>query len=196
MLGSYHDASLIFISGGVRSGKSSFAEKLTVKLARETGGKLNYIAAGVAFDAEMTMRIKKHQQDRAVSGYHWKTFEQPIDVGVLAPSFHREDIVLLDCLTTLVNNELFAVPQPWDEEFLQKLISRIIAGVFVLKQRARALIVVSNEVLNEPVASNDLVFTYGKILGHIHQQIVKAADLAFLVEAGVPLVMKNRLNDN
>ena len=101
--------SLIFITGGVRSGKSSFAEKLAVKIAyRRTGGGLNYIATGVPFDTEMKERIKQHQQDRKTAKYQWKTVEQSINIGAIADRFNNRDILLLDCVTTLLNNELFS----------------------------------------------------------------------------------------
>ncbi len=63
----------------------------------------------------------------------------------------------------------------------------------MIKNRVSTMIVVSNEVLHEPILDNELVFTYGRLLGQIHQQLVKEADQAFLVEAGVPLVMKGAL---
>ena len=59
-----------------------------------------------------------------------------------------------------------------------------------IQNRGKVLIVVSNEVFNEPLVENELVFTYGQLLGQIHQQLVKAADQAYLVEMGVPILMK------
>jgi adenosylcobinamide kinase/adenosylcobinamide-phosphate guanylyltransferase len=40
------------------------------------------------------------------------------------------------------------------------------------------------------MTENNLVFSYGRILGKIHQQLVKEADEAFLVEAGIAINMK------
>ncbi|UTW69778.1 bifunctional adenosylcobinamide kinase/adenosylcobinamide-phosphate guanylyltransferase [Anaerobacillus sp. HL2] len=55
---------MIFISGGVRSGKSSFAENLAYSYITEKRNKLIYIATSKNEDSEMAGRIKKHQQDR------------------------------------------------------------------------------------------------------------------------------------
>jgi adenosylcobinamide kinase/adenosylcobinamide-phosphate guanylyltransferase len=182
--------SLIFITGGVRSGKSSFAERKAVEIANELGGQLNYLATGVPSDPEMRLRINKHKQDRVEGKYCWETIEQSNQIEKIADRLNGQDIILLDCVTTLLNNELFFSEQEWTEPFLNSVSDRIITGIKCIKNRAKTLIVVSNEVLYEPLDGNTIVFTYGRILGKIHQLLVKEADQAFLVEAGVPIVMK------
>jgi adenosylcobinamide kinase / adenosylcobinamide-phosphate guanylyltransferase len=184
---------LIFISGGVRSGKSSFAEKTAVEIAARSGGNLHYIATGVPSDSEMNERIKKHQQDRENTKYHWNTMEQSVSIGELAPHIKDRDILLLDCVTTLLNNELYSAVNKWDRLFLDSVYEKVITGILALKKKAGTLIVVSNEVLNEPISSNVLVLTYKKLLGHIHQRIVRESDLAYYVEAGIPIEWKKAL---
>jgi adenosylcobinamide kinase / adenosylcobinamide-phosphate guanylyltransferase len=183
-------ASLIFITGGVRSGKSSFAEKMALELAKENGGQLNYLATGVASDQEMRERIAKHQRDREAGQFHWRTIEQSKSIGGNADFFSERDIILMDCVTTLLNNELFSYNQQWDESFLAHVMETIMTGINKIRDRANVLIVVSNEVFNESMTENNLVFSYGRILGKIHQQLVKEANQAFLVEAGLAINMK------
>lgn len=182
--------SLIFITGGVRSGKSSFAEKIAVKIAAPNQGKLNYIATGVPFDSEMRERIKKHQHDREKGKEHWITIEQSKSLCELEGRFHLKDVVLLDCVTTLLNNELYLANQLWDSDFLASVQEKVITGIMTIKEQAGTMIVVSNEVLNEPVLANELVINYKKLLGHIHQRLVMEAEKAYLVEAGTPILMK------
>jgi adenosylcobinamide kinase / adenosylcobinamide-phosphate guanylyltransferase len=183
-------SSLIFITGGVRSGKSSFAERKAIEIVKKSGGQLNYLATGVPSDLEMKERIEKHQLDRNSGSYRWKTYEQSVRIGKLADDFNGKDIILLDCVTTLLNNELFSSKQNWDERFLEAVKENIIKGITSIKNRAGSMIVVSNEVLNEPLLGNEMVFTYGRLLGQIHQYLVKEADQVFLVEAGIPIGMK------
>lgn len=185
--------SFIFITGGVRSGKSSFAERKSVEIANKTGGRLNYLATGVASDPEMKERIEKHQHDRLSEAYPWKTYEWSVQIGKMADEFNAKDVVLLDCVTTLLNNELFSFEQKWEEGFLETVKDSIITGISSIKNCAGTLIVVSNEVLNEPLLNNEMVFTYGRLLGQIHQDLVKEADQVFLVEAGIPIGMKGVL---
>ncbi|MCS0790582.1 bifunctional adenosylcobinamide kinase/adenosylcobinamide-phosphate guanylyltransferase [Cytobacillus firmus] len=183
--------SLIFISGGVRSGKSSFAERTAAGLAIKTEGKLHYIAAGKAYDPEMEARIQRHQEDREKSGLNWTTWEKPSALEEISGNFNKQDIILFDCLTTLLNNELFRAEDVWrNREFQENLSSDILKAITEIRKKCRALIVVSNEVLNEPIGKNELVITYSKILGTLHRNLVNMADEAYLVEAGIPIQMK------
>ena len=59
-----------------------------------------------------------------------------------------------------------------------------------ISQSVKTFIIVSNEVLNEPIANRDLVFAYRYLLGNLHQRIVEEAREAYLVEAGIPIAMK------
>lgn len=185
------EGSLIFISGGVRSGKSSFAERTAAGLAIKTEGKLHYIAAGRVYDSEMKVRIQRHQDDREKSGLSWTTWEKPSALEEISGNFNNQDIILFDCLTTLLNNELFRAEDVWrNREFQVNLSSDILRAITEIRKKCRALIVVSNEVLNEPIGKNELVITYSKILGTLHRNLVNMADEAYLVEAGIPIQMK------
>lgn len=183
-------ASLILISGGVRSGKSSFAEKKALERAAHVKGSLHYLATGVPSDVEMEKRIERHQKERDESLFLWKTWEQSTNIGALAPFFKEQDVILLDCLTTLLNNELFLQESNLNEVLLKQIFHRILKGIKDIQKKCNQLIVVSNEVLYEPYSDNELVFTYYWMIGHLHQEVVKIANQAYLVEAGVPVLMK------
>ena len=99
------DGKLTFISGGVRSGKSAFAERLLVEEATAAQGRLLYIASGRAVDKEMKQRIERHKLDRAEES--WLTIEQPVDLEKVLPFIQQKDFVLWDCLTTWLANELY-----------------------------------------------------------------------------------------
>jgi adenosylcobinamide kinase / adenosylcobinamide-phosphate guanylyltransferase len=184
-------SSLIFISGGVRSGKSRFAEILAGKWKEQISGQLYYVAAGQPSDQEMKERIMRHKQDREYSGLHWRTWEIPRNLSPLSSVLSKDDIVLLDCLTTLLNNEFFHDEGCWkDKDFPETIYYKILGEIKQVVKHARATIVVSNEVLWEPMADQGLVFSYSKVLGLLHQSLVKECDHAYLVEAGIPILMK------
>jgi len=65
---------IVFVLGGTRSGKSSFA---LGEASRSTGRKV-FIATAQAYDEEMEDRIRKHQRDR---GDDWETHEEPMDLA-------------------------------------------------------------------------------------------------------------------
>lgn len=186
---------LIFITGGARSGKSSFAEKYAQSLMDDENGVLHYVATAKVTDEEMNSRIKIHQQDRTKSKVNWKTWEVPVDIHQLAFKFTSKDIVLLDCLTILLTNELFSgevdTKATESSAYYKDVYSKIINGLLLLSSKVQTLIVVSNEVLFNPLQRSSLVQNYAQLIGHLHQGLVNHATEAYLVEMGLPISMKN-----
>lgn len=180
---------LIFISGGVRSGKSSFAEKLANEQAKKWEGKLHYVACGLHTDQEMAHRIQRHQELRSGNVIPWRTWEQPVHLLGIANQFTKDDIVLIDCVTTLLGNELFSLGESGITSH-ENIIEAIFQGICQIKTNSLRTIVVSNEVFHEPVHLEPFTFTYTKLLGQLHQKLVAAADYAYMVEVGIPVVMK------
>ena len=91
----------------------------------------------------------------------------------LASHFKGDEIVLLDCLTTWLNNELFFVEGWQDEAFQAVLFEQMCQAIHAISGRVHTLIIVSNEVLNEPIGDNVFVIRYAYMLGKLHQAIVK-----------------------
>jgi adenosylcobinamide kinase/adenosylcobinamide-phosphate guanylyltransferase len=177
---------MVFVSGGVRSGKSAFAEKYAIAAAV---GRLNYIATAKAGDEEMKKRIEHHRETRRKSGAKWRTWEQPVNLADISGSFAEEDVIVLDCLTTWLNNELFV--GDWQDESHQRAVfDKMTEAVVSIERTGAMLILVSNEVLSEPLPDDSDVRTYMRILGHVHQFLVDVCDEAYLLESGIPLQMK------
>lgn len=172
-------SSIIFVTGGVRSGKSSFAESLAIEYARKERGDLYYIATSLNTDAEMQERIARHQQIRKMHKVKWKSMEQSADIGELTGIFSKRDVVLLDCLTLLVNNELFFKDQPQD-----LIEGKLKKEIVELSRTCRYFILVSNEVTYEPL-SDPFVQKYCRILNRLHLFLVQYAKEAYLVESGI-----------
>ena len=108
---------IIFITGGVRSGKSSYA----VKLAREMNKRVVFLATGSAKDEEMRERIKLHRKARPS---HWETIEEGKDVAsVLLNIKSPHKIIIIDCLTFLISNFLL---DHYTEEYIVRYIEMIV----------------------------------------------------------------------
>ncbi|MFT8320222.1 MAG: bifunctional adenosylcobinamide kinase/adenosylcobinamide-phosphate guanylyltransferase [Bacillus sp. (in: firmicutes)] len=183
-------STFIFITGGVRSGKTSFAERLAMEYAEKDNLQLHYLATGVVTDDEMKERVERHQKIRAVQKRQWKTWEQPSDLQELLSSFHKQDVLLVDCLTTLVSNELFqGEQQEWNEQMLKELQGKIEAAVLSLSKSCSIFLIVSNEVTYEALQT-PLLITYSRLLGRLHQTFVHIADEAYLVDSGIPIRKK------
>ncbi|RTR25199.1 bifunctional adenosylcobinamide kinase/adenosylcobinamide-phosphate guanylyltransferase [Deinococcus radiophilus] len=167
---------LTFVTGGARSGKSSFAERL----AAGSGAAVTYLATAQAFDDEMTERIRRHRADRPAA---WPTLEEPIQV----PQALRDapaGTVLLDCLSLWVSNLMLA---GWSDE-------AVLAGADELLAEARGrggpCIFVTNEVGFGIVPDNALARRYRDLLGWVNARCAAQSDQAYLLVSGLPLTLR------
>ena len=84
---------LILITGGARSGKSTFAELL----AAYPGLPVVYIATAQVYDEEMALRVKKHREQRPID---WQLVEEPLHISSVLQQFKNyKGVLLLDCVT-------------------------------------------------------------------------------------------------
>ncbi len=167
---------LTLILGGVRAGKSSYAQRLA-----ESGKRVLFVATAEAGDAEMEGRILAHQASRPAE---WDTLEEPLDlVGVLAPMQHRYDTVLLDCLTLWVSNLLLSSRSYDISAEARRLLE-------VYRQGDASWIVVSNEVGLGVVPPTELGRIFADELGRVNQLVAEEADAVYFMAAGLPMAMK------
>ena len=182
-------ATLTFISGGVRSGKSAYAERL---LTGEEG-RLVYIASGMASDPEMKRRIAKHQEDRQHADWH--TIEQPRNLHDVLPHLQPGDLVLWDCVTTWLANELYegyedGAPCVERPGCLEGKMEQVLETLTRMKETVSQVVIVSNEVLDEWAHYGDETEIYRKMIGTLHQQIVRMADRALEMDHGIAIIRK------
>lgn len=166
---------LTFVLGGARSGKSAFAEQLAVS----SGLALTYVATATAGDHEMSRRIAAHQARR---GREWALIEAPGKI-MLPPGL--SGVVLLDCLTLYLANRM-SEGEGDLELWLRQLLE-------TFQDVPARIIVVSSEVGLGLVPGTALGRDYRDALGEINQAVAAKSDLAVLVVAGLPLVLKGRL---
>jgi len=168
---------IIFITGGARSGKSSYAASLAEKFS-----KVAFIAACQPLDQEMAKRIKLHQKSRPKN---WQTFEEPRKIAFLlskiADSF---DCILIDCLTLLISNLML---NKYNEKQVLAEASAILKNI---KKKKAKTIIVSNEVGMGLVPANKLGRDFRDIAGKVNQLVAKKADEVFWTVSGIPLKIK------
>ncbi len=185
---------LIFILGGARSGKSDYGLELARKLAGDAP--VLFVATAQPGDDEMAARIARHQAERPD---HWQTMEATTDLGT-ALTVHLTDIqrapavVLLDCLTLLVSNILFADGRSGDEEPMDTMQARLDSELDTLLAAVHTanlpLIVVSNEVGMGIVPLGRVSRNYRDLIGRANRRLATAADKAIFLMAGIPLNLK------
>lgn len=173
---------LTLVLGGVRAGKSSYAQHLATR-----GERVLFLATAQPGDTEMEARIRAHQQSRPAD---WDTLEEPIDpVGALASNLHCYDTVLLDCLTMWVSNLLLASRDGGSADM--DIASKVHSLLELYEAHEVALVVVSNEVGLGLVAATELGRQYADWLGRANQIMASRADEVYFVAAGLPLKLKD-----
>ncbi len=165
------------VLGGARSGKSDFAERL----ADSFGKPVTYIATAQAFDDEMRDRIARHRSGRDPG---WKTVEAPLDVAAALHACGPDEVALLDCATLWLSNQMLAGHDA--EAACHELAAELDAC-------AAGVVVVSNEVGSGIVPDSPLGRRFRDAQGRLNQRLAAGADLAVLVVAGLPLVLKGAL---
>lgn len=165
----------VLVLGGARSGKSRFAEQLTLKAAQNA----IYIATGQAHDKEMRARIDAHQMRR---GANWHTIEEPLElVGLLSREVTAGAPILVDCLTLWLSNLIFAGRDVAKE-------TEQLSDWTVLCPSP--VIFVSNEVGLGIVPDNALARRFRDDAGRLNQAIASACKTVYFVAAGLPLRLK------
>ncbi|MBI1929086.1 bifunctional adenosylcobinamide kinase/adenosylcobinamide-phosphate guanylyltransferase [Candidatus Poribacteria bacterium] len=184
--------SLIFITGGARSGKSRYAVELARK-AQMGGGKVAFIATAQAGDDEMAKRIRRHQEERPSE---WTTIEEPINVAdALRRAVDRgHTLILIDCLTLLISNLTFrpphesTIPEAREKEILE-VVRQIAETANVIEAQ---VIVISNELGMGIVPDNPLSRRFRDVAGKANQIMAQAAETVYFCVSGIPLLIKGK----
>lgn len=171
-------AKLILVTGGIKSGKSSFA----LALARKQGGKFIFVATAKPIDDEMVKKIEKHRKNRPS---HWQTVE--IKESLLNEVKHlKGDGLIVDCLTLYVSH-LLSSKKTLSEEVI---VSEAVKVAEWAKESFSFTVFVTNEVGSGVVPETSLGRQFADVLGQVNQAVAEQADEVFLMVAGVPLKIK------
>ncbi len=168
----------VFILGGARSGKSSYAVKRAKKLKK----KVVFIATATSPDREMKEKIKLH---KAARPRQWKLIEEGKDVSsILSKLNGKYEVVLIDCLGLLISNLLESNLKDREiERRIKKLINTIV-------RISLTTILVSNEVGSGIVPANPLARRFRDILGLANQTMARKADEVIFMQSGIPVTLK------
>ena len=184
-------STIILCSGGARSGKSEFAERLALSLK----GRKAYFATGQAFDDEMKDRIKKHQLRR---GKEWITFEIPLHLHENWELIKNvSDVILIDCLTMFTSNHVFAHGDINTQEDANRIESIILKELRLLLQEInnsndKTVIFVTNEIGLGIVPENKLARYFRDITGRVNREVASAANKMYLTISGVTIELKSQ----
>jgi adenosylcobinamide kinase / adenosylcobinamide-phosphate guanylyltransferase len=191
---------LILITGGGRSGKSSYAQRLVEALP----GPRIYLATSIPFDAELQERVAKHRESRQ-QGAWAATVEEPLALAEAIRGAPGSATILVDCLTMWVGNLMWAAEQEagatecgatvggaipvLTEAQVASLCSEVVAAS---REREGSVVFVTNEVGLGIIPENPAARLYRDLLGRCNQVMAAAADTVLLMVSGLPLVLKGQ----
>ncbi len=195
---------MVLVVGGSGSGKSSYAEKVTVSLAQESvkeitksentsisDFKLNiakkyYLATMQVFDDEGRKKVERHRNLRSGKGFF--TIEQPTRIsGALEKMEDGDRTVLLECISNLTANEMFSEKKTMTEI---QVTENVIRDIKMLKEQTNHLVVVSNNIFEDGITYDETTTKYIRAMGKINQKLAALADRVVEVVAGIPVTLK------
>lgn len=166
---------IYYITGGERSGKSSYAQNLAQQLTDTP----IYLATSRKWDGDFQKRVDRHVADR---DERWTTMEEEKFIGKLEV---ENQVVVLDCITLWLTNWYVdtkndvALSLESAKEELEQFFSK--KGTFII---------ISNEIGMGVHASTEIGRKFTELQGWVNQYIAKRADEAVFMVSGLPLKLK------
>jgi adenosylcobinamide kinase/adenosylcobinamide-phosphate guanylyltransferase len=173
--------SVTLVLGGVRSGKSRYAQQLA-----EQSRRVVFVATATITDDEMRAKIERHRKDRPKE---WLTVEEPLELAKVLARYELDcDVIVVDCLTIFAANLMERAGADGDA-----IEGRIEALCAALRVAQCNVVLVSNEVGSGVHPSTDLGRRFRDLLGEMNQRVARVADDVVLMVAGLPLALKGHV---
>ncbi|MGN1376616.1 MAG: bifunctional adenosylcobinamide kinase/adenosylcobinamide-phosphate guanylyltransferase [Prevotella sp.] len=172
---------IILITGGQRSGKSTYAEKLALSLSDSPV----YIATARVWDDEFRERVDRHKLRR---GKEWTTIEEEKHLSRI--SIYNK-VAVIDCITLWCTNYFFDSKMPDGEAGSVDDILRNLQEEFdKFTEQDAIFIFVTNEIGCGGVSSNALQRRFTDLQGWMNQYVATHADEVILMTSGIPIKIK------
>ena len=182
-------SSIHLVLGGIRSGKSAYAERVAADIAGPSA--VLYLATGMAVDAEMEERIQRHRERRP---RNWQTLEAPLNpVGALQRQPRTMDyppVLLLDSVDVWVSNLMLEHEGTPRLELESRILGAARRFADYVREMDHQAVVVSSEVGHSLIATTSTGRQFQDLLGTVNQAMAEAADQVTMVVAGLPVPIK------
>lgn len=201
---------LHIVYGGSASGKSSYAESFAMSLQGE--GRLLYIATMYPYkwntteiDPETMQRIERHRAMRADKGFDTVECYRHVEHIVAK----RQDVLLLECMSNLLANEMYLEPDSDDgglaetmsevekagvgmSETLSPVSKKIVQALVNLSTRVQDVVIVTNDVFSDggSLTYDESTREYVKNLAEINCALARVAETVTEVVCGIPVIVK------
>lgn len=166
---------IYLITGGERSGKSSFAQQLALSLSSTP----TYLATARKWDSSFEKRIERHQVER---GAQWKNLEVEKEIGSCTLD---GEVVVIDCVTLWLTN--YFTDSDGDVNLSLSLAK---AEFEKISAQNATLIFVTNEIGMGLHATTPLGRKFVELQGWMNQYIASNANCVKFMVSGIPLTIK------
>ena len=177
----------ILISGGVRNGKSAFAEEEIRRLA--DGGPLYYVATMIPYDEEDRARIEKHVASRAGKGFI--TIEQGRQIEDCLKKAPPHASFLIDSVTALLLNEQYPVSFAEPADPLAAVRCR--DGLLAVAREAENAVFVTDYLYSDAARYDAFTENYRRDLASLDRALAAVSDVVIELCAGIPVIHKGGL---
>lgn len=175
------DRRFVLITGGSRSGKSSYALRVAERPAAAEQHAF-FIATARPLDDEMRARIEHHQSERPP---FFQTIEEPLELSrALLRLEEHAGVVVIDCLTLWISN---LMAEGRDDP---TILAQARALAAALSAAPYDVFVVTDEVGSGLVPMDPVGRRFRDLLGWTNQELGRAADQILMMVAGYPLRVK------
>jgi adenosylcobinamide kinase/adenosylcobinamide-phosphate guanylyltransferase len=168
--------SLIFITGGARSGKSRYAQGLALQLSANPV----YVATARHWDGDFQDRIRRHQQER---DDRWSSIEEEKHISRLDL---QGKVAVIDCVTLWITN--FFIDMKND---IDAVLGTCKKEIDELYRQDAVLLIISNEIGMGVHAETEIGRKFTDLQGWMNQYIAAKADKVILMVSGIPLTIKS-----
>ncbi len=188
---------LHIVYGGSASGKSSYAESFAMSLQGE--GRLLYIATMYPYkwntteiDPETMQRIERHRAMRADKGFDTVECYRHVEHIVAK----RQDVLLLECMSNLLANEMYLEPDSNAgsdmAETMSPVSNKIVQALIDLSTRVQDVVIVTNDVFSDggSLTYDESTREYVKNLAEINCALARVAETVTEVVCGIPVIVK------
>ncbi|NIJ46269.1 adenosylcobinamide kinase/adenosylcobinamide-phosphate guanylyltransferase [Wenyingzhuangia heitensis] len=166
---------IYYVTGGERSGKSSYAQKL----AEELSSNPYYLATSRIWDDDFKTRVNRHVSDR---DERWTTLEEEKNLSAVIP---KNKVVVIDCVTLWLTN--FYVDNNYN---VAKCLELVKVELEKLTKLETTLIIISNEIGMGVHAETQIGRKFTELQGWVNQEIAKLSNKATFMVSGIPMTLK------
>lgn len=160
---------ICLVLGGAKSGKSMYAQNLSKELGNK-GDNMYYVATMKPYDEEDLKRIENHLKER--EGYGFQTIEVQRNIGDIVNKIEQEDTLLIDSLTSIVTNEMFAL-----NDFNENVQSNIVSGLKNISKSALNAVMVSDYISSDSIIYDSYTESFRKEIGLLNREVASFCDV-------------------